>query len=152
MPEPTNTKLYEEVKKEIYAKYPKHSAYRSGILVQTYKQRFKDSGAKGSPYSGDKSKGSLGRWFKEDWKNQRGETGYKKKGDVYRPTKRVNSKTPTTFKELTKMEIESANKEKAKTGRVKEFKILVNKIGELKILLFFTISFFSFISSTNKFR
>ena len=115
MPEPTNTKLYEEVKKEIYAKYPTHSAYRSGLLVQEYKKR-------GGTYSGDKSKGSLGRWFKEDWKNQRGETGYKKKGDVYRPTKRVNSKTPTTFKELTKTEIESAKKEKAKTGRVKEFK------------------------------
>ena len=115
MSTPTNTKLYEEVKKEIYAKYPKHSAYRSGLLVQEYKKR-------GGGYSGDKSKGSLGRWFKEDWKNQRGETGYKKKGDVYRPTKRVNSKTPTTFSELSKKEIESAKKEKAKTGRVKEFK------------------------------
>ena len=112
---PTNTKLYEEGKKEIYAKYPKHSAYRSGLLVQEYKKR-------GGGYSGDKSKGSLGRWFKEEWSNQRGETGYKKKGDVYRPTKRVNSKTPTTFSELSKKEIESAKKEKAKTGRVKEFK------------------------------
>ena len=37
MSTPTNTKLYEEVKKEIYAKYPKHSAYRSGLLVQEYK-------------------------------------------------------------------------------------------------------------------
>ena len=83
--------------------------------MQEYKNR-------GGGYSGDKSKGSLGRWFKEDWKNQRGETGYKKKGDVYRPTKRVNSKTPTTFSELSKKEIESAKKEKAKTGRVKEFK------------------------------
>ena len=54
--------------------------------------------------------------------NQRGETGYKKKGDVYRPTKRVSSKTPATFKELTKKEIESAKKEKASKGRVKEFK------------------------------
>ena len=39
MPEPTNKKLYEEVKKEIYAKHPKHSAYRSGLLVQEYKKR-----------------------------------------------------------------------------------------------------------------
>ena len=61
MPKPTDTKLYEEVKKEIYAKYPKHSAYRSGLLVQEYKKR-------GGGYTGDKSKGSLGRWFKEDWK------------------------------------------------------------------------------------
>ena len=28
---------YEEVKKEIYGKYPKHSVYRSGLLVQEYK-------------------------------------------------------------------------------------------------------------------
>ena len=105
----------QKLKKDIYAKYPKHSAYRSGLLVKEYKDR-------GGAYSGDKSEGSLGRWFKEEWKNQRGETGYKKKGYVYRPTKRVNSKTPTTFKELSKKEIESARREKAKTGRVKEFK------------------------------
>ena len=115
MPEPTNKKLYEEVKKEIYAKYPKHSAYRSGLLVKEYKSR-------GGGYSGDKSKGSLGRWFKEDWKNQRGETGYKKKGDVYRPTTKVSSKTPAMYSELTKKEIDAARREKARTGRVKEFK------------------------------
>ena len=51
MPEPTNKTLYEQVKKEIYAKHPKHSAYRSGLLVQEYKKR-------GGTYSGDKSKGS----------------------------------------------------------------------------------------------
>ena len=117
MPTPTNTKLYEEVKKEIYAKYPKHSAYRSGLLVQEYKKR-------GGGYSGDKSKGSLGRWFKEEWRNQRGEVGYKQgaKGDVYRPTKKVSSKTAVTFSELTKKEIDAARREKARTGRVKEFK------------------------------
>ena len=109
------------MKKDIYEKYPKHSAYRSGLLVQEHKKRFKESNAKGSPYRGDKSKGKLGRWFKEDWKNQRGETGYKKKGDVYRPTKRVNSKTPTTFKELSSKEIKAAQREKASKGRVKEF-------------------------------
>ncbi len=32
---PKNKKLYEKVKKEIYAKNPKHSAYRSGLLVKT---------------------------------------------------------------------------------------------------------------------
>ena len=53
MPEPTNKTLYEQVKKEIYAKDPKHSAYRSGLLVQEYKKR-------GGTYSGDKSKGGFG--------------------------------------------------------------------------------------------
>ena len=46
MPEPANKKLYEQVKAEIYKKYPKHSAYRSGILVQKYKKTFKKSNLK----------------------------------------------------------------------------------------------------------
>ena len=32
--------LYEKVKKEIYLKYPKHSAYRSGLLVKKYKEEY----------------------------------------------------------------------------------------------------------------
>ena len=83
--------------------------------MQEYKKR-------GGTYSGDKSKGSLGRWFKEEWRNQRGEVGYQKKGDVYRPTKRVSSKTPATFSEISSKELKAAQREKAKTGRVKEFK------------------------------
>ena len=54
--------------------------------------------------------------------NQRGEVGYKYKSDVYRPGVRVNSKTPTTFKELTPTEIERARNEKYRTGRVDKFK------------------------------
>ena len=38
MSEPKDKKLYEQVKKEIYAKYPQHSAYRSGLLVKEYKK------------------------------------------------------------------------------------------------------------------
>ena len=38
MSTPTEKKLYDQVKKEIYEKYPKHSAYRSGLLVQEYKK------------------------------------------------------------------------------------------------------------------
>ena len=68
-------KHYEEVKDEIYKKYPKHSAYRSGLLVKEYKER-------GGEYIGKKNKSSgLNRWFKEKWVNQRGEVGYKKKSD-----------------------------------------------------------------------
>ena len=82
MSTPKDKELYEKVKKEIYKKYPEHSAYRSGLLVKTYKER-------GGEYEGkkDDNKG-LSRWFKEDWKNQRGEEGYKHKSDVYRPTKK----------------------------------------------------------------
>ena len=114
MPTPKNKELYEKVKKEIYKKYPKHSAYRSGLLVKKYKE-------KGGTYEGDKKKGTLGRWFKEEWKNHDGKEGYQKKGDVYRPTKRITKDTPKTFKELGKKKIKKAMKEKKKTGRVKKF-------------------------------
>ena len=33
MPTPVNKELYQKGKDEIYAKYPKHNAYRSGLLV-----------------------------------------------------------------------------------------------------------------------
>ena len=115
MSEPKNKKLYEKVKDEIYKKYPKHSAYRSGLLVKEYK-------ARGGEYKGKKqSDKGLSAWYREKWSNQRGETGYKYKSDVYRPTKRINKNTPVTFDELSKKEIERARREKARKGRVKRF-------------------------------
>ena len=96
--------------------YDKPSAYRSGMLVKLYRES-------GGRYSGDKDKDEgLPLWFASKWLNQRGEVGYKYKSDVYRPTIKVNSKTPTTFQELTPAEIERAKAEKARTGRVKKFK------------------------------
>jgi hypothetical protein len=116
MPEPTNKKLYEEVKAEIYAKYPKHSAYRSGLLVQEYKRR-------GGTYEGKESQTKgLNRWFSEKWLSQDGAPIYKRKNDIFRPTVRVTKETPITFQELTQKEIERARREKAKTGRVNKFK------------------------------
>ena len=113
---PTDKKLYEKVKAEIYKKYPKHSAYRSGLLVKEYKSQ-------GGKYSGKENNSSgLNRWFREDWKNQRGESGYKYKSDIYRPNNKITKKTPTTFNELSKKEIDRARREKASKGRVKEFK------------------------------
>jgi len=94
MSTPTNKKLYEEVKAEIYKKYPKRSAYRSGLLVQEYKRR-------GGTYEGKKNdKEGLNRWFLKNSKNERGEVGYKYKNDVYRPTVRITKETPVTFQEL----------------------------------------------------
>jgi len=123
MPTPNDKKLYNKTKKNLYKKYPKHSAYRSGLLVKAYKKAFtKKHGKKRRPYSGKKTqKKGLSRWFKEEWKNQRGEVGYKHKNDVYRPTKKITSKTPKTYKELTKKKIKRARKEKYTRGRVKRF-------------------------------
>ena len=39
MSKPRDQKLYDKIKKEVYKNIPKHSAYRSGIIVQKYKQK-----------------------------------------------------------------------------------------------------------------
>ena len=117
MAEPKNKTLYEKVKKEIYAKNKKHSAYRSGQVVKEYKKR-------GGTYIGEKKQNKgLTRWFKEDWRTQDGKKTYKKKGDIFRPTKRITSETPTTMKEITKKQKEKAIKEKKEKGRVKKYAI-----------------------------
>lgn len=121
--EPVDNKLYNKTKKYIYKKYPQHSAYRSGLLVQEYKKRFsKKYGNKKQPYKGKRTnKKGLSRWFKEKWVNQRGEVGYKYKSDVYRPSKRVTKKTPKTHSELTKKQIKKARSKKYRKGRVDRF-------------------------------
>ena len=123
MPTPKDTKLYNTTKKNIYKKYPKHSAYRSGILVKTYKKLFSDKyGKNKNPYIGKKTiRKGLSRWFKEKWVNQRGEVGYKYKSDIYRPSKRITKKTPKTYKELTRKRIKRARKTKYTKGRVNKF-------------------------------
>ncbi len=122
MPEPVDKKLYEKAKSKVYKKIKKHSAYRSGILVKTYKNMFKKKYGNKSPYKGKKTKKrGLSRWFLEDWRNQRGKIGYKHKSDVYRPTKRITKKTPITFKELSKKQIRKARREKSIKGRVNNF-------------------------------
>lgn len=122
MAEPNDIILYNKVKRQIYKKHPKHSAYRSGIVVKTYKNEFKNIYGNKSPYKGKKTKKKgLKRWFAEDWRNQRGEIGYKYDNDVYRPTKRITKKTPKTFKELKKKQIKRARTEKYRKGRVKRF-------------------------------
>ncbi len=40
MSNPVDEKLYNKLKEKIWKKYPKQSAYRSGILVKTYKKEF----------------------------------------------------------------------------------------------------------------
>ena len=60
MATPANKKLYEQVKNEIYKKNPIHSAYRSSLLVKTYKER-------GGTYLGKKNDNTgLTKWHKEN--------------------------------------------------------------------------------------
>ena len=123
MPTATDPILYDKVKRSVYRQHPKHSAYRSGIVVQTYKKAFREKyGSRRSPYRGHKSpQVGLSRWFAERWTNQRGEVGYRYKSDVYRPTRKVSAKTPKTFNELSAREIARARKKKTRSGRVKRF-------------------------------
>jgi hypothetical protein len=120
---PSDQALYDKIKRKIWKNNPVNSAYRSGMLVQQYKKEFvkKHDGRK-SPYKGKKpSKNGLSRWYKEKWKNQRGEVGYKYKSDSYRPSNRITKKTPTTHGELSKKEIKRARREKYEKGRVSQF-------------------------------
>lgn len=95
MPSPTDPLLYEKVKKEVYAKYAKPSAYRSGALVKEYKEQFKAKYGNREPYKDDKKPKNLKKWFAERW----ADIG-KKDYPVYRPTKRVDKTTPLTPKEI----------------------------------------------------
>ena len=92
----------------------KHSAYKSSLIVKDYKKR-------GGKYSGKKTKKGLTRWHKEDWRTASGSKTYEKKGDIFRPTKRITKDTPTTMGELSKDRIKRAESEKARTGKVKKY-------------------------------
>jgi hypothetical protein len=124
MSTPVDLNLYNKVKDTVYKRIPKHSAYRSGIVVQEYKKKFsKKYGRNKTPYKGKKTrKKGISQWFDERWTNQHGEIGYKNKNDVYRPSIRITKNTPTTFRELNKKQIKRARTEKYRKGRVARFK------------------------------
>ncbi len=122
-PEPRDQILYDKIKTDITNKY-KPSAYRSGLIVKTYKTEYYNKHNNNNAYFGPKPKlSNLRRWFDEEWRTDTGNIGYNKKDDIYRPTIRVNKDTPTTLSELTKDQIIRAKKEKATTGRVKRFDV-----------------------------
>jgi hypothetical protein len=83
-----NQVLYDKVKLYADQIYKKPSAYKSGFIVKTYKEQ-------GGTYSDDKKEKPLKRWFKEEWSDI-GNKAY----PVYRPTVRVNKKTPLLKKEI----------------------------------------------------
>lgn len=106
---PDDKKLYNKVKKEADKIYKKHSAYKSGYIVKTYKSL-------GGTYTDIKNAPKikpLKRWFKEDWKDvnpDKSENSY----PVYRPTKRVNNDTPKTVSEIPLSRLKEQSKLKQK--------------------------------------
>lgn len=85
-----NPELYEEVKKQADEIYKKASAYKSGYIIREYKRR-------GGEFGDDNKEKPLKRWFKEKWTDI-GNLEY----PVYRPTVRINKKTPLTVNEIDK--------------------------------------------------
>ena len=105
---PTNPKLYAFAKHRVPGK---NSAYRNLQIAKLYKRL-------GGKYKGHKNyqKGLL-RWVKEKWTNQRGGIGYKKKGDIYRPSVHINRHTPKTWSQLSKSSIQKARNDKKASKR-----------------------------------
>ena len=62
MATPKNKDLYEQIKNEVYTKYPKHSAYRSMLLVKKYKNA-------GGEYEDKPKKNSMTttKWLGQKW-------------------------------------------------------------------------------------
>jgi hypothetical protein len=115
-----NPELYMKAKKEVTAKYKKHSAYRSMMIVKKYK----DLGGK---VDESKAKGGTNKWLKEKWKNltpvalgltsiaNAPKCGVKhpKQGNnksICRPTVKKGKDTPKLAKSYTKAEIKKAQK------------------------------------------
>ena len=122
MAKPKDQKLYDRIKKKVYDLIPKHSAYRSGQIVKKYKEAYKKKTGSSDAYEGTKKKNQgLDRWFKEDWRTQEGRKTYQKKGDIFRPTKRITKDTPKTLNELSIKTIQKRMKEKKATGKVKKY-------------------------------
>jgi len=99
---PINTGLYKAVKEYADIIYDKPSAYKSGFIVKTYKKL-------GGTYKDDNREKELQRWFREKWVDV-GNKEY----PVYRPTIRVNKKTPLTAAEIDKKNLKSQIKLKQK--------------------------------------
>ena len=78
MTRPKDQALYDRIKAQVYREMPKHSAYRSATLVRRYK-------AAGGEYEGPKPTATgpkasgIGRWMNEEWTNQRGGIGYRRR-------------------------------------------------------------------------
>lgn len=106
-PVPCDKKKYAAVKSRIYAKYKTHGAYRSSAVVKAYKA------ANGKYCGGSKSSGGLTRWHKEAWKAPGGKKDFGgKRPTVFRPTKKVNSKTPKLLQNVSKKDRAKARSRK----------------------------------------
>ena len=133
-PQPLNPVLYAKVKAEANRIYMTHSAYKSGWIVKTYKERgglYAPTVEKTNKNTNVKNTG-LTRWFKEKWvditrplpsTSKNGTTKYATCGrketstgrgtyPLCRPSKQINVLSPKTPDELTPQAINKAKKDK----------------------------------------
>ena len=144
MSEPVDKSLYSRVKSRANKKFSsKTGIYKSSWIVKEYKRL-------GGKYRGKKpsvKSPGLKRWYKEKWvdlnrpiKNSSGKViGYKscgrssiktKRYPLCRPSKRVTSGTPRTFKEISKSKIRRAKREKSRVRGSKNIKFPESLIFE----------------------
>jgi hypothetical protein len=116
-----NKKLYLSIKNKLKKsiKGRRWGAYDSGRLVKMYK-------SSGGKYIGSKGKTNLGRWYQEKWVDacawpKRKSCGRKSKSSIAycRPSKRIDSKTPTLIQSLSKAQIKSRCSRKKRNPRKK---------------------------------
>lgn len=128
---PTDPVLYLSIKEEAKKRFRSWpSAYGSGWVVKTYKDRFRETyGSRKKPFLSPKTtKGLLTRWYKEIWINvcelpkivpcgrtSNNSKKYWKDFPYCRPLYRITDKTPVTAMELSKKEIKERCKLKKKT-------------------------------------
>lgn len=95
MPTPTNPQLYQEVKDKIMKSYKKNSAFASGAIVKEYKRQ-------GGKYKEDGNAKHLKRWFEEKWIDVNPILGVTDDDayPVFRPTIKINKKTPTLLQDI----------------------------------------------------
>lgn len=111
---PTDTKLYNEVKQQIYNKMPKNSLYRSAQIQKLYKQL-------GGTYTG-KQENNINSWMKEKWINLndyvRGKITKCEDGNTMKQYKEYKLCRPRKIAEqIPKDKIKLMIKEKTKIGK-----------------------------------
>lgn len=141
---PVNQELYSKIKDEVYKKYPKHSLFRSALLVKKYLDQ-------GGKYHGKENQMNIKKWFKQNWLSANdylrdkivkcGEANTQEEYDEY-PLCRPKA----ILDKLTKPEIKKMVDEKNKIGKKQlktksilgtdEFNIKSTKTGMGKKALF----------------
>ncbi len=136
---PSDPILYLNIKEEAKQRFRSWpSAYASGWLIKTYKDRFRETyGSQKKPFLSKKSfQGRLTRWYREIWINvcelpkivpcgrhPNESKKYWKDFPYCRPLYRITNKTPKTAMELSSKEI----RERCKLKKKKPQKRLLRK-------------------------